>query len=214
MLQAQRQREPQLSLALYHLFKWSVVAPLFHAYFRGRIWDAQRVPQRGPLIIVSNHASYFDPPLLSNSVRRPVAFMAKAELFKLPIFSTLIRLYGAYPVQRGSRDRSALRSAHQALKNGWSVGIFLTGTRTQDGRIDQAKLGAALIAAQAQVPLLPVCLWGTEKILAKGIIPQPVPVTVRIGQLIPPPASSNRQDLEAVTQACVTQINALHDLGR
>lgn len=211
---AQQQREPKLSLLLYHLFKWSVVAPLFHTYLRGRIFEAQAVPQRGPLIVVSNHASYFDPPLLSNAVRRPVAFMAKAELFKIPILKTLIRLYGAYPVQRGARDRSAIRSAHQALKQGWSVGIFLTGTRTPDGRIDDPKLGAALIAAQAQVPLLPVCLWGTEKILSHGPIPRPVPVTVRIGQLILPPSSSNRPELEAVTQACAQQINALHSLGR
>lgn len=211
---AQRQREPKLSLALYHLFKWSVVAPLFHTYLHGRIVDAQTVPQRGALIIVSNHASYLDPPLLSNAVRRPVAFMAKAELFKIPILKALIRLYGAYPVQRGTRDRSAIRAAHQALKQGWSVGIFLTGTRTTNGRIDDPKLGAALIAAQAQVPLLPVCLWGTEKILSRGPIPWPVPVTVRIGQLIPPPASNARQELAAVTQACADQINALHELGR
>lgn len=214
MYLSQRQREPKLSLLLYHLFKWSVVAPLFHAYLRGRIVGAQAVPQRGPLIIVSNHASYFDPPLLSNAVRRPVAFMAKAELFNIPILKTLIRLYGAYPVQRGARDRSAIRSAHQALNQGWTVGIFLTGTRTADGRIHDPKLGAALIAAQAQVPLLPVCLWGTETIFSHGPMPRPVPVTVRIGQLIPPPSTNSRPELEAVTQACADQINALHDLGR
>ncbi len=214
MITKYREREPKLSLALYHLFKWSVVAPLFHTYFRGKIVDAQRVPQRGPLIIVSNHASYFDPPLLSNAVRRPVAFMAKAELFKIPVLNQLIRWYGAYPVQRGARDRSAIRAAHQALSQGWSVGIFLTGTRTQDGRIDQAKLGAALIAAQTQVPLLPVCLWGTEEILSRGAIPRPVPITVRIGELIPPPQNSERTELEGVTQACVEQIHGLHRLGR
>lgn len=214
MLLRQRQREPKLSLLLYHLFKWSVVAPVFHGYFRGRILGAKNVPQQGPLIIVSNHASYFDPPLLSNCVRRPVAYMAKAELFKVPILRTLIRLYGAYPVQRGARDRSAIRAAHQALRQGWSVGIFLTGTRTPDGRVIDPKLGAALIAAQAQVPLLPVCLWGTEKILKQNPIPRPVPITVRIGKLIPPPTTTEREELETITQACAEQINALHDLGR
>ena len=59
-----REREPWVNLVLYHLFKWSVVAPAFNVYFRGRIEGAENVPQKGPLVVVSNHASYFDPPIL------------------------------------------------------------------------------------------------------------------------------------------------------
>lgn len=210
-----RNREPAVSLLLYHLFKWSVVSPTFRLYFRGRIYDADRVPQQGPLLIVSNHASDFDPPLLSNCIRRPVAYMAKQELFQVPVLSTLIRWYGAYPVNRGASDRAAIRAALTALDQGWATGIFLQGTRTRDGRIDQPKLGAALIAAKAGVPLLPVSLWGTEAIIRRGSpLPHPVPVTVRIGHLIPPPQSSSRGALVSVTQACVDQIHALHALGR
>ena len=77
------------------------------------------------------------------------------------------------------------------------------------------KLGAALIAAKAQVPLLPVSLWGTQAILVKGKkAPQSVPVTVRIGEPIAPPGSSDRTELQAVTQACTDAIHSLHDLGR
>lgn len=210
-----RSREPVASLMLYHAFKWSVVSPVLHGYLRGRIYGAENVPKDGPLVVVSNHASDFDPPILSCSLRRPVAFMAKEELFKIPVLKQGIELYGAYPVKRGSADRSAIRAAMNCLLEGWAVGLFLQGTRTPDARIPEPKLGAALIAAKAKVPLLPVSLWGTEGIFVKGSpVPHSVPVTVRIGEAIAFPTSTKREELEAVTQQCAAAIHALHDMGR
>ena len=188
---------------------------MLHLYFRGRIYGADRVPLAGPLVVVSNHASDFDPLLLSNCMGRPVSYMAKEELFEVPILKQAISLYGAYPVKRGSPDRSAIRAALQQLENGWAAGGFLQGTRTIDGRITEPKLGAALIAAKAKVPLLPVCLWGTHAITDRGShFPRPVPITVRVGDLIPPPDSTDRDELLKLTQHCTDEINALHDLGR
>ncbi|WP_346290912.1 lysophospholipid acyltransferase family protein [Sphaerothrix gracilis] len=209
-----RSREPVASLLLYYLFKWLVVSPVLHAYFRGRIYGAEQVPRQGPLIVVANHASDFDPPILSNCVRRPVSYMAKEELFKVPVLSQAIQLYGAYPVKRGSADRSAIRAALKQLEQGWAVGVFLQGTRTVDGRIDSPKLGAALIAAKAQAPILPVSLWGTHRILKGSSWPRPVPLTIRIGSVIAPPTSTDRQQLQSVTQQCTEAIHQLHDLGR
>ncbi|AKG21892.1 lysophospholipid acyltransferase family protein [Calothrix sp. 336/3] len=209
-------REPPLvSFLLYHAFKWSVVSPMLHLYFQGKIYGTENVPQTGPLLVVSNHASNYDPPIVSNCVCRPVAHMAKEELFRIPVLKQAIALYGAYPVSRGSADRAAIRAALEYLEAGWAVGVFLQGTRTLDGRIDDPKRGAALIAAKANAPLLPVSLWGTEKIEVKGTAtPRRVPVTVRIGELIPAPNSTDKYELEAVTQKCAQAINALHDLGR
>ncbi|NER34497.1 MAG: 1-acyl-sn-glycerol-3-phosphate acyltransferase [Oscillatoria sp. SIO1A7] len=214
-VELEKKREPIESLILYHLFKWSVVSPMLHIYFRGRIYGAERVPESGPLVVVGNHASDFDPPIVSNCLRRPVAFMAKEELFQVPILKDAIRLYGAYPVRRGSVDRSALKAALSYLKEGWATGVFLQGTRTPNARITNPKLGAALIAAKTKAPLLPVSLWGTQNIVKKGsLLPKPVPVTVRIGELIDAPSSTEREELEAVTDRCVEAIHALHDLGR
>ena len=210
-----RDRESPVNLLWYHLFKWSVVSPMLGLYFRGRVYGAEQVPTTGGLVVVANHASDFDPPLLSAAVRRPVSYMAKEELFNVPVLSQAIRLYGAYPVKRGSADRSAIREALKQLDQGWAVGIFLQGTRTVNGRIPEPKIGAALIAAKAQVPLLPVSLWGTQHIFKKGTaIPRPVPLTSRIGAPIAPPASTDREGLDAITAQCTTEIHRLHDLGR
>ncbi len=210
-----RDREPPINLLLYRLFKFSVVAPMLRLYFRGRVHGADRVPMTGKLIVVANHASDFDPPLLSSALGRPVSYMAKEELFRVPLLRQAIQLYGAYPVKRGSADRSAIREALKQLDQGWAVGIFLQGTRTVDGRIPSPKIGAALIAAKAQAPLLPVSLWGTHRILTPGLRwPRPIPLTIRIGEPIPPPASNDRQQLEAVTAQCAEVIHGLHNLGR
>ncbi|MBD2490682.1 1-acyl-sn-glycerol-3-phosphate acyltransferase [Aulosira sp. FACHB-615] len=210
-----RSREPLISLALYHAFKWSVVSPMLHTYFRGKIYGVENVPPSDPLVVVSNHASYFDPPIVSNCVRRPVAYMAKQELFEIPVLAQAIKLYGAYPVSRGSADRNAIRAALECLENGWAVGVFLQGTRTPDGKITDPKKGAALLAAKAQAPILPVSLWGSEGILEKGSsIPRAVPLTIRIGEVIAPPSSTNKDELDRVTQKCAKVINEMHDLGR
>lgn len=202
------------NLVLYHLLKWSIVSPLLHTYFRVRIYGAAKVPSTGAAIAVSNHASYLDPPIISNCLGRPVAFMAKAELFKVPVLKNAIKLYGAYPVNRSLSDRSAIRAAMQTLAAGWITGVFLQGTRTADGRITNPKLGAALIAAKAQVPLIPVSLWGTEKIFLGSSLPRPVPLTIRIGDVISPPLSINKEELTAVTQKCASAINTMLELGR
>lgn len=207
-------REPFASLLLYYLFKWSVVSPALYTYFQGRVYGAELVPNDGKLIVVSNHASVFDPPLLACAVRRPVAFMAKEELFHVPVLKHGIKLYGAYPVKRGASDRSALKAAINSLDQGWATGVFLQGTRSPDGKITDPKLGAALIAAMSNAPILPVSLWGTERILQTGSIPQPVPITIRIGPVIPAPESTKREALETVTQECANVINGLHSLGR
>ena len=83
-----------------------------------------RCRRKGALIIVANHASDFDPPLLSSCVRRPVSYMAKEELFQVPVLSQAIQVYGAYPVKRGSPDRSAIRAALAQLEAGWAIGTI------------------------------------------------------------------------------------------
>jgi 1-acyl-sn-glycerol-3-phosphate acyltransferase len=209
-------REPKISLVLYHLSKWSLISPLLHLCFRSKIYGVENVPRHTAVIIVSNHASDFDPPIVANCVGRPVAFMAKEELFKVPVLGRVIKLYGAYSVKRGTGDRAAIRAAIDSIEHGWATGIFLQGTRTTDGKITEPKLGAAMIAAKTNTPLLPMSIWGTDEIFPRGAkFPRFHPVTIRIGEVIPPPdLKCDRQELQAVTNRCANIINDLHALGR
>jgi 1-acyl-sn-glycerol-3-phosphate acyltransferase len=194
--------------------KWPVVSPFLHVYFRLKIYGAEHVPKTGGVVVVSNHASYLDPPLLSNCLGRPVAFMAKQELFKVPGLKQFMEVYGAYSVNRGGSDRSAIRAALDVLDRGWATGVFLEGTRTQDGKVNNPKQGAVLIATKAHVPLLPVSLYGTEKVFRGGAFPKPSPITVRIGEPIPVPEKADKQTMKDLTLQCQQTINSLHDLGR
>lgn len=200
---------------LYLTSKWLVVKPLLHSLFNLKVHGLENAPPAEALVVVSNHASYLDPPLLSACLNRPVAYMAKEELFHNPLLKWLIELYGAYPVKRGTSDRTALKSALTVLEAGAAAGIFLEGTRTPDGQIREPKLGAALIAAKAQAPLLPVSLWGTQNALgAKFPYFHPTPITVRIAPPLPPPTSSDKEELLTISQKCASMINALHGQGR
>lgn len=204
---------PASTVFPYHLLKWTVVSPLLHTALGLRIYDAGRVPLQGPILLVSNHSSYLDPLVVANCARRPVAFMAKEELFHVPILRQILRLYGAFPVKRGTGDRGALRTAIGALEAGWAVGVFLNGTRTDDGRIHTPQLGAALISARTGIPLLPLAIVGTERILPRGSrVPRLGRLTVRFGTPIPPPVSGAREWIQRTTTECAEQIHGLLDL--
>ena len=100
----------------YRVVKWAFVTPLFRLFLRGRCRGMELVPLSGPLVVVANHGSHLDPPLLGHALPRPVSFMAKAELFKVPVLGPLIRAMGAYPVSRGASDREAIRTALRRLE--------------------------------------------------------------------------------------------------
>ena len=203
-------RVPADAQVPYSLLKWLLVNPLLHVIFRLRTEGAEHVPLKGPILLVSNHASFFDPVVLANCARRPIAFMAKEELFDLALLRPIMLAYGAFPVRRGTGDRGAIRAALAALDSGWAVGVFLNGTRTDDGRVETPQLGAAMISAKSQIPIVPVAIGGTGKILPKGSYwPKLFPLDVRFGPLIQPPATSDKALLQAVTQRCTEQIHTL-----
>ncbi len=204
---------PRPSLT-YRLISYLLVFPVFRLLFRGRTAGNANVPMEGAVVVVANHGSHLDPPLLGHALGRPVAFMAKAELFRVPLLGAIIRACGAYPVARGASDREAIRTATDRLLQGWATGVFIDGTRQADGRVNQPQPGAALLAARAGVPLLPVAIVNSHRALGSGQRQlRAVPIHIRIGEPIPPPASRRRADLEATTRLCQERINALLDQG-
>ena len=204
---------PRPSLT-YRVISYLLVFPVYRLLFRGRTGGNAHVPLEGAVVVVANHGSHLDPPLLGHALGRPVAFMAKAELFKVPLLGPIIRACGAYPVARGASDREAIRTATDRLEEGWATGVFIDGTRQANGRVNAPQPGAALLAARAGVPLLPVAIINSHRALGTGGQSlRLLPVHIRIGTPIPPPASRRRADLDAATQACQEQINALLDQG-
>jgi 1-acyl-sn-glycerol-3-phosphate acyltransferase len=155
------------------------------AGIRVRTEGVENIPL-GPCIFASNHASNVDPPILTTVIPRRVAILVKKELFRIPIFSRAMRVSHYVAVDRGSREAAA--SANKTvglLKAGDSFLMFPEGTRSQDGRLGSFKKGVATIAVEARVPVVPISIAGTQKILRKGAwIVRPGPVTVRFGRAV------------------------------
>lgn len=145
-----------------------VMLPIFQFIFGMRIEGLENIPKRGPVLMISNHLHNFDPILLYAVVTRPPRFMAKKEVFAVPVISWLSRFFDAFPIDRGSADRSALRQAEQHLANGKIVGIFPEGTRSADATMQEAYPGVAMIAVRSGAPILPVAIFGTERMPFNG----------------------------------------------
>lgn len=140
---------------------------LFRFVFRWRISGLENIPPDGA-VLAANHQSFWDIPLIALSVRRRVHFMAKEELFQVPVFGAAIRAVLAFPVKRGAPDRAAIRHAIEKLQEGDLVVIFPEGTRSKTGKMGKFEPGAALIAMKAGVPMVPTGIIGTDRILRKG----------------------------------------------
>ena len=151
--------------------------------FRLQIEGAEHVPKEGPVLIASNHLSTLDPVVLAYGLPRPVAFIAKAELFKMPFLSWLLPRIYAIPLARGAGDLSAIKAAIRALNQGLAFGIFPEGTRSRTGKLQPFKTGAAAIAARTGALVVPAAVIGSDKAWPVGGGPRPFkPVRVRFGQ--------------------------------
>ena len=136
------------------------VHALSRAYFGLRLHGTEHIPGEGALVIVPNHQTYADPPLVTIPVRRPVYYMAWSRLFDIPVFNGVIRLLRAFPVDVDARDARATREAVRLLRRGAALMIFPEGERTVDGRLRRFKPGAFRLAVSLDVPVLPVTIDG------------------------------------------------------
>jgi 1-acyl-sn-glycerol-3-phosphate acyltransferase len=185
-----------------------VVKPLMRTWFRIRVEGAGHIPAGGPVILASNHRSNMDPVLLAAAVRRPVTFMAKAELFVWPL-GWILRLIGQFPVQRGGIDREALRQTSAVLARGGVLGLFPEGTRG-DGGFSSMHPGLAYIVLRERCPVLPVAIFGTERVRRRfGWLPFAAPVRIVIGPPIDLPVSTvDRSGRRTATEALRQRLQA------
>lgn len=124
----------------------------------------ENVPAEGGAIVAGNHTTWFDPVAIAVAIKRPVHFMAKAELFSIPVFGWLIRKAYVFPVKRGLADRDAIRTAQERVGNGHLLGIFPEGTRNRsdEGELLPLQGGAAMISLKTGIPIIPVVVTGVK----------------------------------------------------
>jgi len=199
---------------VYGCVSYLFAFPIFRFLFRGQTIGISNLPKAGGVVVVSNHGSHLDPPILGHALGRPVAFMAKSELFRVPILASIISACGAYSVKRGAGDIEALRTASKRLSQGWATGVFLDGTRQENGRVNDPKGGAALLAGRTGCPILPVAIVNSYRAFPKGaILPRFVSIHLRVGELIQPPKTRKREDLTSKTKEIQIAINSMLDKG-
>lgn len=184
----------------------------------GTTTGLENVPRSGAYLLVSNHSSNLDPPFIGaavgHSTGRVIHFMAKQEIRSWPLVGWLARSAGVFFVRRGEGDRAAQRSALEHLAAGRPIAMFPEGTRSRDGVLMEPKLGAALIAMRAGVPILPVGITGTGRIFpGRSRFPHRTPVDIRIGPtfMLPhqPEGRLDREALAAGTDRIMREIAAL-----
>lgn len=160
----------------YKIFK-NILKFIYRILFRIEARGLENIPSEGPVIIASNHISLLDPPAVGILMKRQVRFMAKEELFKVPILGFLIRSFGAFPVKRGGVSKDAIKSAISLLRSGEVMGIFPEGTRSAG--TEGAKKGTAMIAIRSEATIIPTAIIGEYKLFRKMYIIYGKPVHIQ-----------------------------------
>jgi 1-acyl-sn-glycerol-3-phosphate acyltransferase len=147
---------------LYRFFR-AIFRFIFIFFYRWNVRGRENIPDGG-IVLCCNHISNWDPMLLGGGIERQVHFMAKEELFRIPVVSQLVTAFGTFPIKRGSGDRQAIRRAIELAKDNRVLGIFPEGTRSKTGELGKAMPGAALIALKSGAQVVPVYIKGPYKI--------------------------------------------------
>jgi len=185
----------------FYEFGRVVTRVFFKVFYNLRAEGVEHIPDEGGVILCSNHISTLDPPLIGTPLNRRIHFMAKAELFKIPLFKQLITALGAFPVKRGSVSKETIRYAQRLLSEGGMIGIFPEGTRGGGG---MGKKGAASLALRTGAAVIPVAIIGSYRLFRpmKIVYGKPVDLSRFAVQ-------SNSETLEEATELIMDAIRNL-----
>jgi len=179
---------------------WCGFRALYATYFRWRVFNAERVPPTGPVILASNHASFLDPPLVGSGLRRGINYLARESLFRFPGVGWVLRKWNSVPVDRDGggaaglkaildrMDRdgggaAGLKAILDRLLAGGAIILFPEGTRTRDGRLQPARAGIGLTVIKSDAAVVPVRVFGTYDAFGRHVrFPRPLPVAVKYGR--------------------------------
>jgi 1-acyl-sn-glycerol-3-phosphate acyltransferase len=198
----------------YYLLKYVLLGPLLRLVFRPRIEGLENVPESGPAIVAGNHLSFSDHFLMPAMLRRRITFLAKAEYFTGPglkgrLTAFFFRSAGQIPVDRSGKDagQAAIREGLKVLSRGELLGIYPEGTRSHDGRLYKGKVGVAVMALKAGVPVVPCAMIGTFEAQPPGkVIPNVHPVTIRFGKPLDFSRYAGMEQEKAILRAVTDEI--------
>jgi 1-acyl-sn-glycerol-3-phosphate acyltransferase len=189
----------------YGVARW-LIWLITRTLWRVKAYGQENVPLTGPLLIAANHRSNLDPPILGAYCPRRISYMAKVELFRIPLLGLAIRSFGAYPVDRHGSATAAIKQSVAVLRAGGCCGIFPEGGRNLDGA-REAHEGVALLASLAKCPVVPAALIGTDRsrqfAAMKVVYGKPMS--------LPLDRKATREDLAKFTDEIMSAIAALSE---
>ena len=151
-------------------------------YFGWHVYNPERVPREGPVILAANHASFIDPFLIGAGIRRDINYLAREDLFRWPAVGWVLRHWNTVPVDRDGGGAAGLRAILDRLLAGGGIILFPEGTRTRDGQLRPARSGIGLTVIKSTAPVVPVRVFGTFEAYGRHIrFPRPRRVAVKYG---------------------------------
>jgi 1-acyl-sn-glycerol-3-phosphate acyltransferase len=162
---------------------WHFFRAYFSIYHRFRVFNVERVPLQGPVILVSNHASYIDPPLVGAGVRRQINYLARDSIFRVPVLASILRSWEVVPVDRDGGTGRGLKAILDRLARGGAIILFPEGTRSRHGELNPARSGVGLAVIKSTAPVVPARVFGTYQAYgAQMLVPRPRSLAVKYGR--------------------------------
>ncbi len=194
---------------------WWFFRIVFSCYFRWRVFNPERVPLTGPVILAPNHASFIDPPLVGAGLRRQISYLARDNIFHVPILAAILRSWEVVPVDRDGGTGRGLKKILNRLEQGGAIILFPEGTRSRHGNLNPARSGIGLTVIKSRAPVVPVRVFGTHDAFGPHRrLPRPLPVTVKYGKpllfeaLRAEAATCSKQRVKEIYQQVADQIMA------
>lgn len=186
----------------FYSFARSVVATVFKPWYRVEAIGLENIPKEHGLLICANHIHNFDPIIIGITSPRPIHYMAKEEVFRVPVLGGIVRKCNAFPVKRGMSDREALRKGLNILKEGKVLGLFPEGTRSKTGELGKGLAGAGFFALRTDANVLPCAILGPYKGLHKLRVVYGKPIDME-------DMRKNKASAEEVTELIMSEIHKL-----